>query len=86
MNRTVLITGAADRLGRAMALELAAAGWDIALHYHRSEAAAAETAREVAALGRRVALLRADLGDESAVVPLIGQAAAALSPAAAAGQ
>ncbi|MCX8501712.1 MAG: SDR family oxidoreductase [Alphaproteobacteria bacterium] len=80
MIRTALITGAANRLGRAMALDLAAAGWDIALHFHSSATAAAATAGEVEGLGRRVALLQADLSDESAVVPLVGLAAAALSP------
>ena len=80
MNRTALITGAANRLGRAMALDLAAAGWDIALHYHRSGAAAATTAGEVEGLGRRVVLLQADLQEELQVVPLVARAAVALSP------
>ena len=34
--KTVLVTGAAKRLGRAIALDLAGAGWNIALHYHGS--------------------------------------------------
>ena len=34
--KTVLVTGAAKRLGRAIALDLAAAGWNVAIHYHGS--------------------------------------------------
>lgn len=56
----VLITGAAKRIGRAIALELAGHGAHIALHYHRSRTAAERTAREVAALGAKVYLVQAD--------------------------
>lgn len=59
--KTALITGAAKRLGKAMALALAAEGWDIALHYHHSEAEALQTAAEIQALGRRCELFRLDL-------------------------
>ena len=52
----VLITGAARRVGRAIALEFAQAGYDIALHYHRSAQEAEETAEEIRRLGRKVAL------------------------------
>ena len=44
--RTVLVTGAARRLGRAIALELAAAGWQVAVHYRGSQAEAEQTAAE----------------------------------------
>lgn len=50
---TALVTGAAKRLGRAMALELAKAGHDVALHYAGSAEAAEETARAVRAHGVR---------------------------------
>ncbi len=56
-----LITGAAKRLGKCMALALARAGWDIAIHYHHSQTEALETADEVRACGRRALLLQADL-------------------------
>lgn len=59
--KTALITGAARRLGRAMALALAKDGWDIVLHYHRSAAAAQDTAQAIKALGRRCYLVAADL-------------------------
>jgi pteridine reductase len=59
--RTALVTGGAARLGRAVALELAARGADIALHYHSSETAAERTAEEIRALGQKCALIGADL-------------------------
>lgn len=49
------------RLGRAIALGLAEAGYDLALHFHASEAPALETVATVEALGRRAIALRADL-------------------------
>lgn len=51
--KTALITGAAKRLGKKMALALAAEGWDIALHYHQSAADAEQTATEIRQLGQR---------------------------------
>lgn len=72
--RSVLVTGAAKRLGRAIALDLAQAGWDIALHYNSSDADAQETATEIAKAGRRVALLKADLSREADTQVLIGRA------------
>lgn len=59
--KTALVTGAAKRLGKAIALALAAEGWDIALHYHHSEAEALQTAAEIQALGQRCELFCADL-------------------------
>ncbi len=75
-----LVTGGARRIGRAIALALAKAGWDVALHYHRSHADAEDTARAVHALGRRAALLPCDLADEKAVRQLLARAQAALGP------
>jgi NAD(P)-dependent dehydrogenase (short-subunit alcohol dehydrogenase family) len=75
-----LVTGAARRIGRAIALELAAAGWDVAVHYLSSAAAARETVAAIEALGRRSAALEADLADEAATAGLMARAAAALGP------
>lgn len=66
-----LVTGAARRLGRVIALSLARRGWDVAVHCHRSLAEAEAVAAEIAALGRRSAVLQADLADESATERLI---------------
>ena len=57
----VLVTGGAIRLGRAIALRLAAAGMDVAISYHRSGAAARRTVRAIERLGVRGAALHADL-------------------------
>ncbi len=69
-----LITGAGQRLGRAVALELARAGWGVAIHYHRSESAARAVLAEAQALGASAVLVQADLNDASARHALIGKA------------
>ena len=76
--RTALVTGAGRRIGRAIALGLAAAGWDVAVHYRHSEREAEEVADAIRALGRRAVLLQCDLADEAAVRALPSRAAAAL--------
>ncbi|MFB9245742.1 SDR family oxidoreductase [Massilia antarctica] len=75
-----LVTGAGRRIGRAIALGLARAGWDVALHYRSSEAEAREVAAAIGALGRRAALLQCDLADEAGVRALLPRAAAELGP------
>ena len=76
----VLITGAAKRLGRAIALTLAGAGHDIAIHYRSSKADAETLAAEVKALGRRAASIDGDLADEGQVQTFVPRASAALGP------
>jgi NAD(P)-dependent dehydrogenase (short-subunit alcohol dehydrogenase family) len=76
--KVALVTGAAHRVGRALALALAREGADIALHYHRSAEAARETAREIVGCGRRVALLAADLGQVAETEALAARAVAEL--------
>jgi pteridine reductase len=61
--RACLVTGAARRVGKAIALELARAGFDVAVHYHHSDAEARAVAEEIHRLGRRAAIVRGDLGD-----------------------
>jgi NAD(P)-dependent dehydrogenase (short-subunit alcohol dehydrogenase family) len=73
-----LVTGAGQRLGRAMALELAQRGHDVAVHYHRSDEGARALVDEIRALGRTAIALQANLLDEGEVTPLIPAAAAAL--------
>jgi len=74
----VLITGAAKRLGRAIASKLAKSGWDIAIHYRSSKAEAESLAAEVTKLGRRAALVEGELSDEREVAAIVPQASAAL--------
>ena len=77
---TVLVTGAAHRLGRAIALALAADGWAVAVHYHRSAAPAAALVDTIRAQGGRAAALIADLAAEDQVATLVDRAAQALGP------
>lgn len=77
---TALVTGAARRLGRAMALYLAARGHDIALHYATSADEAEEAAAGIRALGRKAVTIQADLLVETQVAKVIPQAGAALGP------
>lgn len=72
--QTVLVTGAARRLGRAIAVDLARHGWDVAVHFNNSESDARETAEQVRAEGRRSVLVRADLSDETETCKLVEQA------------
>ncbi|MBP6405776.1 MAG: SDR family oxidoreductase [Ramlibacter sp.] len=74
--RTVIVTGAAKRLGREIALALAAGGWRVAVHYRGSQADAQATVAECAALTPGAAAFQADLGDEAAVRALLGTVAA----------
>lgn len=78
MTDRALVTGAAHRLGRAMALALAGAGHDVALHYASSGDAADSLAAEIRAMGRRAVTLRADLLSEAQTAPLVDRAADAL--------
>jgi NAD(P)-dependent dehydrogenase (short-subunit alcohol dehydrogenase family) len=73
-----LVTGAAQRLGRAMALELAGQGYDIAVHYHGSDDAARTLVAEIRATGRRAEALRADLTVEADMQALVDRAVQAL--------
>ena len=76
----VLVTGAAARIGRAIALDLGRRGWAVAVHYHRSAAAAAEVVAEIEAHGGAGVSLAADLGREEDRRSLIGRASDALGP------
>ncbi|MDE2120510.1 MAG: SDR family NAD(P)-dependent oxidoreductase [Betaproteobacteria bacterium] len=69
-----LVTGGARRIGRTVALQLADAGWDVAVHFRGSEHAALETCGELRARGARAEALRAELDDEVQVRELVPQA------------
>ncbi|MEM8792773.1 MAG: SDR family oxidoreductase [Pseudomonadota bacterium] len=73
-----LITGASYRLGRAMALDLAARGWSVAIHYNASADGAASTVVEAEALGASAVAVQADLDDPKATSMLVTRAAEGL--------
>lgn len=79
-----LVTGAGRRIGRAIALELARVGFDIAVHHREPQGGGATDARtlitDIQALGRRAAAVTADLSDEAAVRTLVPAAVQALGP------
>ncbi len=74
--RTVLVTGAARRLGREIALALARAGWRVAVHYRASRQEAADTAAACREIAGESGLFDADLADEAAVKGLLPRVAA----------
>lgn len=78
--RVALVTGAGRRIGRAIAIGLAQAGWDVAVHYRVSGDEARETAEAVRALGRRAVTLQCDLSEEGPVRGLLARAIEALGP------
>lgn len=78
--KRALITGAAKRLGRAMALALAEDGFDIALHCHRSGEEARATARAIEGLGRRAVVVPADLAREAQAAGVMAQVLESLGP------
>lgn len=75
-----LVTGGARRIGRAIVLALATRGHDVAIHHRDSVEDAEALAEEVRALGRRAAVLSADLTDETETRALIPAATEALGP------
>lgn len=76
--KVALVTGAARRIGRAIALAMARRGWDVAVHYGRSADEALKTVRDIEALGRRAVAVQCDLADEAQVKALLPRAADAL--------
>jgi NAD(P)-dependent dehydrogenase (short-subunit alcohol dehydrogenase family) len=69
--RTILITGAARRIGKGLARACAQAGANIVIHYHRSQNQAIEARDEIMAMGRSAWLAEGDLGQESDIRRII---------------
>jgi len=76
--RIALVTGGAQRIGRSVALMLAARGWDVAVHFLTSGEAANGTVSDIIALGRRAVALRANLADGDEVAGLLARCAQTL--------
>ena len=77
-HKTVLITGAARRIGRAMAENLASAGWAVAVHYNSSSTEADEVVAAITARGGKAVSIGGDLADAKAVNDIVPKAARAL--------
>jgi NAD(P)-dependent dehydrogenase (short-subunit alcohol dehydrogenase family) len=80
MPRAALVTGAARRIGRAIALALADDGWAVAVHYRSGAADARELVAEIEGRGGRALALAADLAIEADVTALVPRAVDALGP------
>src|ERR1700689_3574310 len=70
-----MVTGSASGIGRAAALRLARAGYDVAINYRRSEDNARRTLAELEGLGGRHLALRGDVSDDAAVAAMVAAAA-----------
>ena len=75
---TALVTGAAKRLGRAMALYLAERGYDVAVHYAGSATEAEAVAEDIRSKGRKAVTVQADLTVEADMQSLVPRATEAL--------
>jgi NAD(P)-dependent dehydrogenase (short-subunit alcohol dehydrogenase family) len=78
--RVALVTGAADRIGAAIAHGLAAEGWAVVIHCRRSRDKAEATAAGIAANGGRAAVISADLADRTQRAGVIAAAEARFGP------
>ena len=73
--KTAVITGSGRGIGRGIALALAQRGCNIAVNYVRKRDEAEQTAAAIAALGVRVAVIKANVGKEEEVHELVDEAA-----------
>jgi NAD(P)-dependent dehydrogenase (short-subunit alcohol dehydrogenase family) len=78
--KSILITGAAKRIGRQMALDLADDGWDMAVHCNQSAAEGEEVAQLIRAKGRRAVVVQGDLAREDIAEKLISESVAGIGP------
>ena len=79
-DRIALVTGASRGIGRAIAIEFAREGADIAVNYRKQAAAAEETATVIRDFGRRAVVLPADISDAEACRRMVAEAESALGP------
>ena len=73
MSRVALVTGGAVRIGRALSLGLAEAGFDVVVHYKTSGGPAREVERKIAGLGRRAVLVPGDVSASGDIARIAGQ-------------
>ena len=72
--KNAIITGAAKRLGREVALTLATAGMNVAVHYHNSKAEASELADQIGKMGRKAIAVKADCKKRKQIYSAVGEA------------
>lgn len=80
MIKTALVTGAGTRIGKAIALSLAGAGYDLAVHYRSSAEAADQVVAQIKSMGCKAVSVPADLSTEAQTASLIGKVREALGP------
>ena len=78
--KNALITGAAKRLGRAIALDLARHGWNVAIHYNTSDREARVTVEDAHTAGAKAVSVKANLAREEEAAELVSRAARELGP------
>jgi len=78
--KCALVTGAAKRVGRAIALGMAEAGWNIAVHYRESASEALATVDQIKSLGRDAVAMQCDLASEAETRQLLPHAIEQLGP------
>ena len=79
-DRIALVTGASRGIGRAIAIEFAREGADVAVNYRKQGAAAEETAAAIRNLGRRAVVIQTDISDAEACRRMVAEAETALGP------
>lgn len=80
MTGIALVTGAAKRIGRGIALDIVSHGWAVAIHCNQSASDAHELVTQIEETGGRACVVVADLADEAQTVSIVDQAASALGP------
>ena len=78
--KTVLVTGAARRIGRAIACDLGGSGWSVVVHYNRSAGEAETVVDEIKAAGGMATSLKADLAIEGETRQLVADSVTAFGP------
>ena len=71
--KTIIMTGAGKRMGKGLALEFAKKGWDIILHYNKSEESALDAARQIHSFGQKAYLFQSDLRKEKNVKDMFNE-------------